>query len=139
MGKVKRDILYKVVRADSRLSLVVGRSYYNYDVREKYALMYEKGKLVKAPVGSFGVFCFKTKEDAHEFMNYNSLSNPLCIRVLPYGKQMKVPNELCIMAESLNSIKELYNIIRKGKYVRGRMTWNVPHGTVCYQGVRVID
>jgi hypothetical protein len=44
MGKVKRDILYKVVRADSRLSLVVGRPYYDYDVREKYALMYEKGE-----------------------------------------------------------------------------------------------
>jgi SepF-like predicted cell division protein (DUF552 family) len=141
----KRDIVFKVVRKDSRKSAVVGRKYHDDRVKEKFALTYEPNTLVKAPTGSLGVFCFRNYFSAENWARDIDTHNILIIKVSPWGRELKIPDRICIMGYTFDEILEQYKYIKSGSIYKPSYTsmyvtlWTVPTGSVCYQGVRVLE
>lgn len=116
---------YKVVNPD-RKSIVAA----NFD---KYSLEYKKGSIVKAKKDTLGIFCFKTKSDAINYMkkDFNPLldSNYILIKVRPL-KKGKTPK---IVADAFNQ-NCIYEFYKYGK-------WNTEpqKGTICYEEILVLD
>lgn len=119
-------IAYKVVRQD-RSSISVSA--------EEYCLRYDKRTLVKAIPGSLGIFCFEKKENAVDFLDYQSIpvkNDSRIIEVEPIGEG-RVPYEISLFTSSY-SIKRFYNHCQQGF---GACT--PPRGTVCYDEVLVLE
>ena len=148
----KRDIVFKVVRKDSRKSIVAGRKHYDDRVKEKFALTYEPNTLVKAPTGSLGVFCFQNFYHAEKWVRFcfqnfyhADTNNTLIIKVTPWGRELKIPDRICTMRYTFDEILDQYKHIKSGHIYKPRYTslyvtlWTVPTGSVCYQGVRVLE
>ena len=107
-------IRYKVVR-DDRTSC---------SIKGTYQLKYKKNKTVKAAENSLGIFCFKRKMDAEDFIGM--IPDLKIIRVKPIGKG-KIPKEIGIVT----MISKFY--LGKG------ITHIIPSGTICYPAVLVLD
>lgn len=141
----KKDIVFKVVRKDSRKSIVAGRKYYDDRVKEKFALTYEPNTLVKAPTGSLGVFCFRNYDYAEKWVRDIDTNNALIIKVTPWGRELKIPDRICILRYTFDEVLDQYKHIKSGHIYKPRYTslyvtlWTVPTGSVCYQGVRVLE
>jgi hypothetical protein len=126
-------VRWKVVDKN-RNSLIVNSS-------RKYNLKYEKNKIVKARSDSFGIFCFKTREQALNFCGYKSKTDFITycsstfklIRIKPLCKA-KTP-KFCLPYWYLNDSYKKYNLDPE-KY---NMPGNLHTGTICYQKVKVLD
>lgn len=134
----EKKVLYKVVRLEDRRSVVVGRKYHDEKVINKYALTYLPGTLVKAPKGSLGIFCFDELESARRFArDLEDVSSIAIIRVHPWGKEINTPPRICIMSRSFEEVVEAYKKVKRS--ILKVDYWYIPDGSICYQGVRVLD
>ena len=111
-------ICYKVV--DDRKSC--GVSY-----KEEYSLTYTKDSVVSAVLGSLGIFCFKTKEDA-EFYIIEDPPRISIIQVEGIGEPT-YPEEIGDV--TMQSVKSYYD--------RKDHTMVPPQGTICFPSVRVLE
>ena len=137
-------IRYKVVEKKNRLSTNAGLYIENYGkkidrrrlINRFIASVYKKGTVVNAYPGSPGIFTFKTKKDAENFIRVTSEfeENFMILRIRPIGKG-KTPAK--IVAGAVNSIAELRLYLKKQDfYIELAIP---PDGTICYPSVEVLD
>ena len=123
--------VYKVVRKN-RTSCVVGGM-------KKYSIKYIKSFESKAIPGTLGIFCFKTKKRAEEWVDFRRFfdRNKLeIIKVFPLGK----PTTLLTICVTCNSrgISKFYQLLSSKKDVTS-VSSVAPYGTVCYPSVLVLE
>ena len=100
-----------------------------------YKLKYLKSFEVKGLPGTLGIFCFKRKIDALNFMgvastNHNHSIAYLIIRVVPLGRGNR-PKKI---ADKLN--KEMFDCFYNDKEY---CSIEPPPGTICYPSVLVLE
>ena len=127
--KDKPKYLYKVVRK-------IDRSSYAINKNSSYFLKYEKGKIVTAVWRSFGIFCFRTKNYAEDFIDVNSdffRNKFLIIKVKPLG-EIRKPNYIfsSYYFEAYDSLKYSYKTMNYSKNIY------IPYGTICCESVEVL-
>jgi len=116
-------IRYKVVNKNRESIIVKGSEYY---------LKYETGSTVKAKDNTLGIFCFKRKKDAKNFV----VPGDKILRVIPL-KRGNIPECIAISSKNISfetSIKYFY----EGNRDIYRIAV-VPQGTICYPEVFVVD
>ena len=130
----QRRTLFKVVDKETRrgTNFAISKFWafiYNPSV---YINTYERDTVVRAKEGSLGIFTFKTKKAAREFIErYGSLKHITILRVKPIGKG-KTPTEIVLGGSVLNSILDFYS----GKFCKKVPP---PQGTICYPAVKVLN
>ena len=101
-----------------------------------YYLTYNKGEVVTAREETLGIFCFKRKRDAKDYMElirmFNNNKNVRIIKVLPIGKGKKMDEFYNISAFV---IKRLLDDFYKNKPISTRPA---TYGTYCYPSVKVL-
>ena len=122
MGKIAWKVVHK--RKGKRLSAIVSEGC-------KYCLEYPKGKIVKAPEGTLGVFCFREKEDAQKFLasEFYSASPWIIIKVKGIGKEV-VPKVISTFITD-ECLDDFYN--KNDDFTELKLA-----GTVCYPAVKVL-
>ena len=126
-----RRYKYKVVKENNRSCVVNGNS--------KYSLVYEKDTNVYAPEGTLGVMVFKSRQEAHLWLNaWNRvalITNELWSikKVIPIGRG-KVP-KLMTRRPISEVMDRFYSNTSREDEVRSF----IPKGTICYPGVFVCD
>lgn len=113
-------IRYKLTRQDRTSCVIDGRSGFSWK--------YLKDTVVTADPQTPGIFTFKTKAEARNFMWYQTW---LILKVQPIGKGT-VPKLI-----SHNTDKR--SLIRFFKELSGRIRMKPPRGTICYPAVKVLD
>jgi hypothetical protein len=98
-----------------------------------YSLTYKQGEIINAIKESFGIFCFRTKNDAIIFRKTYNLSC-MIIRVKPLCR-----TKTSKFRFSPVILKNEYFYFLKIKELGYMTTYKVPKGTVCYQSVEVLD
>ena len=128
-------IRYKVVRTEDRSSCLLQKDC-------KYRKIYQKGKTVRATTGTLGIFCFKTKENAKDFIDilgFWESAGFSIIKVETAGKG-KVPKFICLVSIGYNT-EDLFNDFYKHSKLDMSMFFREepPDGTICYPAVKVLD
>ena len=104
----------------------------------KYNLVYKKGEIVKALEGTLGIFCFKRRYEAEDFI-INSCLNKYrpyeIIRVIPVGRGF-CPKKISIVSTE-EYFDSFYKDGGKRKFSPSRKT--PPQGTICYKEVYIVD
>lgn len=115
---------------------------------------YPRGVVVKAVPGTQGLFCFKTRQAAMDFINENELAGTSIIRVKPLTRG-KAP-KFIIGYENGWDMSQAYKLIKRGLLYSDRVRslsrkraigrggrlgrfWIIPKGTICYDKVEVLD
>ena len=125
--KDKPKYLYKVVRK-------IDRSSYAINKNSSYFLKYEKGKIVSAVWRSFGIFCFRAKNYAEDFIDFANFADRfLIIKVKPLG-EIRNPNYIFSTSyfENYDSLKYSYKTMYYSKNIY------IPYGTICCESVEVL-
>ena len=100
----------------------------------KYFKTYKKGIIVKATRGTLGIFVFKTKKFAEDFIiDYlasNSQFQILKVKSIGKGRSPKlIANFIFLLAsQDINMF-----------YEEGILAIPPPDGTICYPAVKVLD
>jgi len=131
--KSKKKPVYKVVKKD-RTSIGLSN-------RSPFCLKYIKSFEVKKVDGTLGIFCFKRKKDAAEFIVMFKDQYKI-IRVFPFGKP-SFPKKI---SPAFNSkwINGFYKYFQTDSdycpnWLVGSLCRTPPKGTVCYPSVLVVD
>ena len=130
-------IRYKVVRKDTRCSIIVGS-------HNLYTLKYNKDTIVKALPNSLGIMVFKRKHQAQDFLNFvkTGLSRPSIILRVEVSGRGKYPKYISRWVSNVSDLPWFYTnyyIIKKYSDNYGIDVSIPPKGTLCYDTVRVID
>lgn len=135
-------ICYKVVNNISngkRISINCNIS--NYYCYEDYCLTYEKGKIVKAPEGTMGIFLFKKKDDAQLFISNLSIKSEdhiSIIKVKNIGRL--VERTLAVHPSNQSYFTKYLKLIRSHRLrYDNSYTWFVPKGTYTCKAVKVLE
>jgi hypothetical protein len=103
----------------------------------RYKRKYPVGKIITAKKGSFGLFCFKRKKDAENFINELNDSSTKIIKVEPLSKAM-IPKVIFHFDFLARSYLDYY---KNSKQI-SKMRWSVyniiPNGTICYDKIKVL-
>lgn len=104
---------------------------------DKFFLKYEKGKTIMANPDSCGIFCFLTKLDADSFIDM--LDDSYRYRILKVetiGRSLKPKR-----CSQTYMIEYMFKLLKPKKWlIRHNLLINhVPTGTICVQGVKVLD
>lgn len=102
----------------------------------KYQNVYKKGKIVKAKRGTLGIFCFKTKTDAINFIHGDEEGGFFSIiKVEPVGKGKK-PKLIASIYPFLGVHVTIDDFYRHPKAI---FSQKPPEGTICYPAVKVLE
>jgi len=112
-------IAYKLIKRESGGSVYAGGD---------YLMIYEIGKVVRAPKGTLGIFCFVDLKSARDFHGTCSLHNIL--EVTANRRDIIKVNSICIY-QSGEGLSKFY----RGIYC-GMM--KPPRGTICFKKIRVL-
>ena len=120
---MKKNV-YKIIRKKDRTSAIVGGF-------ADFSIKYIKSFETKTIPGTLGIFCFKKRCDAENFINRCEKSKRYeIIQVAPLGKPI-IP-KMISDAWSSRAIKRFYKNPPDG--------WSFPPtGTVCYPSVLVLE
>jgi hypothetical protein len=124
-------IRWKVVTIDRKS---VGAEYLN----RNFVLFYDKNTIVEAVSETIGIFCFKRKYQAENFMaGYDHPREYKIIRVETFNRAKipKVVIKTYVHRFSLYA-KDLSMMLGK-TYLYSH--WTVPKGTLCYPKIKVLD
>ena len=144
-------IRYKVVYKKGRFSTNVGLYMEEHDgeridrrshINRFIASIYTKGTVVKAYPGSVGIFTFKTRKDAEEFIYREATIDEdfIILRVKPIGRGKK-PDKILAWAISIlgnyNFLEGYFN----GEFslLESEDLMEPYKGTICYPAVEVLD
>lgn len=118
---------YKVLRGNNEVSSFA---------QDSFRLIYKKGTVVKAIAGSLGIFVFKRKKDAEEWIRTcvdRKTWASIIKRVIPIGRGKQVMR-ICAGTEDHVLLKYyLEDHYKNFNYMFP------PDGTIVYPAVRVID
>jgi len=98
--------------------------------RCRYQLTYKKGEIVKAREETLGIFCFKRKKDAENFIDVNHSKN-IIIKVEPIGRGKKA---FLISRLGYKNFKLFYS-----NDFANANTFQAPCGTICYPSIKVLE
>ena len=121
-----------------RYKVVISRNRGSCSIEEgcKYRKVYKRGKIVKAKKGTLGIFCFKTKIDAINFIHGNEEGGYFSIiKIKPIGKGKK-PKLIASIFPFLGADIMINDFYRHSGYILNQES---PEGTICYPAVRVLD
>jgi hypothetical protein len=139
--KKQKDIVYKVVYTDF--------TSITPDIKG-IKLKYSPNTIVRAPSGTFGIFCFNSKSEAIDYIDKLTCmflpgdQEYKLIKVIPIGRKLKTPEYVLSLnitpfhMRKLSVIVKITREFKRGKYNRKYITWGVSDGTVCYQAVKVL-
>jgi hypothetical protein len=103
--------------------------------KSEYCREYLKGKIVEAHENSFGLYCFKTKYHAKNFLTFFPLSNYNIIKIQPLSKAKKK-----IGLFSTRYLKNKYkNYLKTGRISLIDAINCFPVGTICYDKIKVLE
>lgn len=98
----------------------------------KYVLEYLEDHRVFAKDGTLGIFCFKRKHQAEEFIL--GRPNLRIIKVLPIGKGKTPKNICCIPIDRRNCVYSLNSFYKHVFNITEAL-----EGTICYPSVLVLE
>lgn len=113
---------YKVVKKKNRGSIYA---------KGKYHRTYNKGDTVKAPAGTYGLMCFKDREDAEEF----AAAGEEIITIRPLLEKEMIPTEVSVISNEAGMDRFYHN----RKNLDPSLITNIPFRTVCYKKIKVLD
>lgn len=113
-------IRYKVIQKD-RTSCVI-------HPKSRFCHKYLKGKTITANPETLGIFTFKTKGEARNFIWHHTW---LILRVEPIGKG-ETP-------KLISHNTDQRSLIRFFKNLTSMIRMKPPKGTICYPAVKVLD
>jgi len=136
-------IRYKVVH-------VVGEDRFSALAEGRFCIRYSNGRVVKAVENTIGIMCFKTRNDAEDWMDWvydftGTWGHYEIIRVKPKGRGF-VPkyfsgrygeDNLMYLQECI----EKYGIAKgcRRYILEYGMSHSPPDGSICYQEIEVLD
>ncbi len=125
------SILYKVVRKHSRTSVYAGG---------KYEKMYNKGDIVKAPVGTVGLFCFNDEDIAMAFAVSNSTYDTTCVIKVEAEEESLCKDTICSFLQNEEGLDRFYKFIQSNQEIPDWIVMPaVPSGTVLCKEVLVLE
>ena len=100
----------------------------------KYSFIYRKGEVISAVPGSVGIFCFKTRKEAQNFLLEFVPHHGKILRVKPLSRG-RTPKTICQFTKEV-SVDAFY----------GNSEYSIPvketsglQDLICYQKIEVLD
>lgn len=134
--KTQRKTLFKVVcretRKGSNFAIACEELRSRYIV--SYIHIYTKGSIITAAKHTLGIFVFRTRRAAEEFIDlYDINEKAMILRVKPIGRG-KVPKVIAYGGASVKAVIKFYL-----GHLKPAQLNPPPKGAICYPAIKVFD